>query len=261
MKSELYSLICLHDPMETDVILWKYMDFTKFVSILENSALFFPRADKLGDPFEGSVPKNNISSRPIWHPDLTEKDTIMYGFVIQQIPRFTLINCWHRSNHESEGMWKLYASVDGGIAIRTNLINLIESFKTNEHIHVGQVKYVDYERDSIPEDNSLFPYLYKRKSFEHEREVRAIIQKLPLGIRETELKDGIRNMSTEKINQWLDFCENGIHYDIDINHLIQEVVIAHFAPEWLLDLVTQVAKRYGLKSPINRSYLADSPTW
>lgn len=26
-----------------------------------------------------------------------------------------------------------------------------------EHIHVGQVKYVDYERDSIPEDNSLFP--------------------------------------------------------------------------------------------------------
>ena len=68
-------------------------------------------------------------------------------------------------------------------------------------------------------------------------------------------------MSTEKINQWIEFCESGIHYDIDINHLIQEVVIAHFAPEWLLDLVKQVAKRYGLKAPINRSYLAESPTW
>ena len=39
-----------------DVVLWRYMDFTKFVSLLEKSALFFPRADKLGDPFEGYWP-------------------------------------------------------------------------------------------------------------------------------------------------------------------------------------------------------------
>lgn len=107
----------------------------------------------------------------------------------------------------------------------------------------------------------LFPYLHKRKSFEHEREVRAIIQKLPIGITQSELKDSIRNMSTVEINQWLDICDSGVHYDIDIDLLIQEVVIAHFAPEWLLDLVNQVAKRYSLKAPIYRSHLAESPTW
>lgn len=117
MKSNLYPIVCLHDLLTTDVILWKYMDFTKFVSILEDNALFFTRADKLGDPFEGSVPKTNISSRHISNPDLSEKDMIMYGLIMQQLPRFTLINCWHRSTHESEAMWKLYASVNGGVVI------------------------------------------------------------------------------------------------------------------------------------------------
>ena len=45
----------LNRPLD-DTVLWRYMDFTKFVSLLEKSALFFPRADKLGDPFEGYWP-------------------------------------------------------------------------------------------------------------------------------------------------------------------------------------------------------------
>ena len=123
------------------------------------------------------------------------------------------------------------------------------------------MQYIDYKRNQIPENNLLSPYLHKRKSFEHEREVRAIIQKFPVGIIPSELKNSIRSISTVEINQWLDVCESGIHYDIDINLLIQEIVIAHFAPEWLLDLVKQVATRYGLKAPINRSHLAETPIW
>ena len=41
-------------PPPPDAVLWRYMDFTKFVSLLEKQALFFARADKLeDDPFEG----------------------------------------------------------------------------------------------------------------------------------------------------------------------------------------------------------------
>ena len=32
-----------------DALLWRYMDFTKFVSLLDTSSLFFSRADLLGD--------------------------------------------------------------------------------------------------------------------------------------------------------------------------------------------------------------------
>ena len=259
MKPELNSIVCLHNLFSMDTILWRYMDFTKFVSILENHALFFARADKLGDPFEGSVPKINITSRSISNPDFSDEEVVMYGFVMQQLPRFTLINCWHESTHESEAMWKLYTSVNGGIAIKTNFDAFRKSFKINEQIHIGQVEYVDYDKEQISEDDLLFPYLHKRKSFEHEQEVRAIIQKPPFHI--SELKDNVQNMSRGEISQWLDICANGIHYDIDFNLLIREVVVAHFAPEWLLDLVKQVAERYELKAPINRSQLAESPMW
>ncbi len=43
-----------------DAVLWKYLDFTKFVSLLDKNTLFFVRADKLGDPFEGSYSRMNI---------------------------------------------------------------------------------------------------------------------------------------------------------------------------------------------------------
>jgi hypothetical protein len=37
-----------------DKKLWRYMDFTKFISMLECGGLYFPHAPKLGDPIEGS---------------------------------------------------------------------------------------------------------------------------------------------------------------------------------------------------------------
>lgn len=39
------------------------MDFTKFVTLLSDSALFFSRADKRGDRFEGSYPRRNLVNR------------------------------------------------------------------------------------------------------------------------------------------------------------------------------------------------------
>ena len=52
-------------PQDENAKIWRYMDFTKFVNLLDTSKLFFPRADKLGDPFEGSFPRGNVMLRPI----------------------------------------------------------------------------------------------------------------------------------------------------------------------------------------------------
>lgn len=40
---------------------------------------------------------------------------------------------------------------------------------------IGSVQYIVYRLDFVPEDDLLRPFLYKRKSLEHERELRAII--------------------------------------------------------------------------------------
>lgn len=41
---------------EDTACLWRYMSFEKFVSLLATKTLFFTRADKFDDPFEGFTP-------------------------------------------------------------------------------------------------------------------------------------------------------------------------------------------------------------
>ena len=45
-----------HAPSPTNAKIWRYMDFTQFVSMLEHGGLFFfCRLDYLQDRFEGSL--------------------------------------------------------------------------------------------------------------------------------------------------------------------------------------------------------------
>ena len=102
-------------PLPPDAILWRYMDFTKFVSLLDKQALFFVRADKLEDPFEGFWPTANRANlenlfERIPLPVRNTAQQTMHSF-IKALPRFTLINCWHESPGESVAMWKLYSKM------------------------------------------------------------------------------------------------------------------------------------------------------
>ncbi len=51
---------CFNTPSD-DTKIWRYMDFTKFVNLLDTKSLFFVRSDKFDDPFEGLYPEK-ISS-------------------------------------------------------------------------------------------------------------------------------------------------------------------------------------------------------
>ena len=123
------------------------MDFTKFVSLLEKQALFFARADKLGDPFEGSVTKVNAAAARVPRDELQQ--------FRKKVTRWTLINCWHENAHESEAMWKLYARETDGIAIKTDFKSLSSSFTCREDVFIGIVNYIDYDRHLIPADSRV----------------------------------------------------------------------------------------------------------
>ena len=230
-------------PPPDDAVLWRYMDFTKFVSFLDKSSLFFARADQLGDPFEGALSRMNNELGPLWMIDLPERAVQDLRQFQKTLTRFTLINCWHESPHESEAMWRLYSRETDGIAIKTDFDSFKKSLTSSEDIYIGRVNYANYESDFIPEGNTLSPFLHKRQSFEHEREVRAIVQIIP---------------STD-ISQ--DICDIGRYFKADLSLLIREVVVAPYAPGWLLELVQSVATRYALKAPVIKSRLADPPTW
>jgi len=242
-------------PDNENIKIWRYLDFTKFVSALDKQALFFTRADRLGDPFEGSYSKANIKLRPIIYQDLLkDKDSFnqmqaQLQFFSKEIRRFTIINCWHINEYESAAMWKLYLKTDEGVAIQSTFKRLKESFHNYEEddVYIGKVKYIDYQTEWLPEGCSFYPFLHKRKSFEHERELRAIIQKFPS-------KDGKLDLTQE-------IFDVGAYITVDLDILIEKIFISPTAPTWFNDLVKSIVNKYNLGKEVIQSSLAEEPVY
>jgi len=240
-------------PENENAKIWRYMDFTKFVSLLDRSALFFTRADKLGDPFEGSYSRANIELRPIVYRD-KEKSEVPQGMlttlskVFQATPKFTFINSWHLNEYESAAMWRLYLKSNEGIAIQSSFSRLKGCLKDEEHdIYIGKVKYIDFDKDWMPEGNTFYPFVHKRKSFEHEQELRAVIQ-------EMSPKGGRIDLSKP-------LFDDGIYVAVDLNLLIERIYLAPTCPAWLFELTKSVTKKYGLDKEVVQSGLDDVPVY
>jgi hypothetical protein len=111
------------------------------------------------------------------------------------------------------------------------------------------VRYVDYQKQWIPESNPLAPFMFKRLSFEHEQELRIL---KPLG----DLK-ALQSSADVPRNS-----RSGELIGCDLTQLIEVVHVAPNAPPWFEELVRKVVERYwGNSIPVRRSPLADSPLW
>ena len=138
------------------------MDFTKFVSLLDSNALFFSRADRLSDAWEGAHTVENLRQRPtvIGAGESETAAELMNGVsLFNRSLRFhTFVSCWHLNNVESAAMWKLYVSHDEGIAVQTTVERLVGSFQGGDNdmfeVYVGKVSYLDYEREAFPVTHS-----------------------------------------------------------------------------------------------------------
>lgn len=243
---------------ESQSVLWRFMDFTKFVSLISSKELFFTRADHFEDPFEGAkgLKKNKkkwdkhylnffesaIKNPPPGHDfNKTEKEVkIESRKLLSQLDSIrpsqresTFINCWHKNELESEAMWKLYVSnLKEGIAIKSTYSKLYRALKKDPSISIGQVNYVDFNNNFAGVNESFW---YKRKSFEHEKEVRAIIH----------------NRKTDN--------EFGLSVPVNLNILIDKIYVSPTSQEWFRKLTASVMKRYEINRKIMISEMLATP--
>ena len=238
-------------PQSENATIWRYMDFTKFVSLLDKSALFFSRADKLGDPFEGSFSKVNVKLRPEVYKDKVPEEVLNYLAEFHRVLiKCTTVNCWHLNQYESAAMWKLYLKSEEGIAIVSTFARLKDSLQGDKpDVYIGKVQYIDYENDWIPEGNSLFPFVHKRKSFQHEQELRAVIQELPRD------EYGQVNMRSKPP------FDDGIYVPVNLPVLIEKIYLAPTSPRWLFELVQSIIRMYRLEINVLQSTLDDVPSY
>ena len=65
-------------PENIEIKVWRYMDFTKMISLIDTRRLFFTRADLFSDPFEGSYPKINVEARNFVPQEIPEEESENY---------------------------------------------------------------------------------------------------------------------------------------------------------------------------------------
>lgn len=230
---------------DDDTVLWRYMGLSKYLALLQNLSLYLTLIDSFNDAYEGYFPSalNSLfkgSETPVSH--------LAYGNRMLHY-----VSCWHENESESEAMWKLYLPANEGVAIKTTRAKLARqchenyisfpSMKAPFKCKLGKVKYIDYNNTSnfiiftIMKQSEALSSLFfnKRISFQHENEFRIV--------------------SYYPHRQHSSVIPMRIH----LEKLIDEVVVAPNAPDFLIRVIDEVSKPAALK--VRGSALNVMPTW
>ena len=217
-------------PEDPNTIVWKYLDLSKFLDLILSKKLFMSRSDKFEDQYEGTFSEptfEEIKKLAENNPDFLK----YYKSHREQVA----ISSWHINENESFAMWQIFTQNSEGLAIQST-IGRLQKALTNENNfqqYIGEVNYIDYKKEYIPFDDLFFPFLFKRKSFQYEREVRILTDISSSGQR---LNDGL------KIN-------------VDLHHLIEKLYIHPKSENWYKRLVIELVKQLDFDITIEKSDL------
>jgi hypothetical protein len=235
-------------PENENQRIWRYLDFTKFVSLIDRRELFFVCAKKLEDPYEGLLSEATLAESQ----KIPEGSKIAFLKDQQGLQRLAkgrvYINSWYMNAYESAAMWKLYLKSDEGLAICSTFKRLKGCFGDDSSlkIHIGEVVYLDYATQTQYLGNIFRPFLTKRKSFEYEKELRAVIS-----ITDEKQQDELRESGK--------LSSDGVYVPIEISTLIEKIFVSPKAEDWFKDLVVSITRKYELHIDIERSDLAIKP--
>ena len=132
-------------------------------------------------------------------------------------------------------MWQIFTQKSEGLAIQSTLGRLQQALVAEKEYeqHIGEVNYIDYKKEYIPFDNAFFPFLFKRKSFQYEREVRII-----------------SDLTSSNLK-----IDNGVKIDVELSHLIEKIYIHPKSENWYKNLVIQLLKQLDFDFTIEKSDL------
>lgn len=218
----------LHIPSD-DTVIWKYLDLSKFLDLLMSKHMFMARSDKFEDQFEGTFSEPTYEEIKKLLADNPE-----YLDAYKSKRKNIVISSWHSNSYESYAMWQVFTKNNEGLAIQSTIGHLKDSLiEERAHQYIGEVNYIDYKKEHIPFDDDFFPFLFKRKSFQYENEIRVITDVTHLDLHVNE----------------------GVKVSIDINKMIERLYIHPKSENWYKKLVIEVVERLGFNFEIEKSDL------
>ncbi|MFY8069321.1 MAG: hypothetical protein ACOVMG_04415 [Flavobacterium sp.] len=217
-------------PEDNDTIVWKYLDLSKFLDMLLSQQLFMSRSDKFEDQYEGTFSEptfEEIKKIAANNPKFLD----YYKSHREKV----VISSWHINEYESFAMWQIFTKNNEGLAIQSTIGRLKNALQPENRIeqYIGNVNYIDYKKEYIPFDDTFFPFLFKRKSFQYEREVRII-----------------SDVSAQNIS-----INEGLKINVDLNQLIEKIYIHPKSENWYKKLVIELVSKLNFKIEIEKSDL------
>jgi hypothetical protein len=239
MESDALTHPIFRDAPLPETRLWRYLSFAKIIALFQTRRLHFTRIDQFDDHFEGAWPKS----------DLEHFAKLEGGQVIPKATKAMRLgaaaSCWLAADYESAAMWRLYAAGEEGVAITTTaakLQALVSAVPRPDFGGISRVQYIDHVNNSLIAElksnpwNALHPFMCKNVSYEHEKEVRALIVAWPHNAIE----------------------QTGRDLEIDPQTFVDQIVINPFCKSWFVDAVKGIVEHYGLAGKLHTSTLSRS---
>lgn len=217
-------------PEDPNTVVWKYLDLSKFLDLLLSRKLFMSRSDKFEDQYEGTF------SEPTFEEikKLSENNPEFLSFYKSHREK-VVVSSWHINEYESFAMWQIFTQNSEGLAIQSTIGRLQKALEVEKDFNqfIGEVNYIDYKKEYIPFDDMFFPFLFKRKSFQYEGEVRIIAD---LSDKDIKINDGLK-------------------IDVDIDQMIEKIYIHPKSENWYKKLVIELVSKLGFDFEIEKSDL------
>ncbi len=259
------------DAPSAEGVLWRFMSLSKFIGLISSGGLTFVQLGKVAarDPFEGAWSKvqrelseridgDNDFALEVFRQTSSEMDPdeemdddkkvklakSLYGSERQRIlsdfmRREAYISCWYTGVHEPAVMWSAYASENDGVVVRTTAHHLRDAFSDcDKDIYWGLVRYTDYSATDfvVPMGNLFNPIFSKRIEYAQEQELRLCYM-------------SHRNPEGADVGNF----PPAIGIKCDLNILIQELRVAPFSGEWVVDALETLTSKFGISAPVRRS--------
>jgi hypothetical protein len=253
---------------DLDFTIWRYLTFSKFISLLTYQALWFSKLNILQDQCEGTLPApakiNMHEEYQKWKTFFTDPD---HHRQIDEMPdrnvedgrELTVVNCWFLGDHESQRMWNEYVANSEGVAIKSTIRKLCNYvFVYPEFSHIGKVKYVELNKHNMNlyEANQAHEraFLKDKNQYSHEQEIRLVTMNLktPMCVNMNGKPLTEQEYTGKNMNN---FDNPGLYIRVDLSNLINSIILAPHATKWFEMLIRRISELAKLNALVERSQI------